>query len=409
MKNLLLFFLSLLFFVSLKAFAQGGSNFSIYGIGDIMHNSSGVYDGLGSCAIAVPKENSINLVNPALWGFLSQTRIRAGYRFNQNLVKAENSRLLQNNGKVDGIIYGLAVDTGRGFSIVFGFNAYSTVNYYISKKIEVVIDDYVLHGNNYYQGSGGITQGFLGLSFRPFDFLYLGGTLLTNFGTINTYNRTLVWGNYASSAITEKNDYFVGMGYRFGLLVEPLNNAFVGLFYENNNKAKIKSYSQHIYELSLDTTFESESKVDMPSSFGLGLSYRIGRTLLASELSYSDFSKMKYNIGPRTNLGKESKFAFGISYLGSKSVFTSFSNKVTYNVGGYIKQLYPKLDGGNINEYAFTFGFEFPIVGSGTMLNSGFVFGARIPQVVGLPSEYFGRMILEITLGETWFVPFRRE
>ncbi|MFN3307383.1 MAG: hypothetical protein ACK42Z_09405, partial [Candidatus Kapaibacteriota bacterium] len=61
-----------------------------------------------------------------------------------------------------------------------------------------------------------------------------------------------------------------------------------------------------------------------------------------------------------------------------------------------------------INEYAFSFGFEFPIVGS-AMLNSGFVFGARIPPVNNLPKEYFGRMILEITLGETWFVPFRRQ
>ncbi|MCX7909851.1 MAG: hypothetical protein N2560_10120 [Ignavibacteria bacterium] len=394
--------------ISYNTFSQGGSNFSIYGIGDIMHNSSAVYDALGGCAIAIPKENSINLVNPALWGFLSQTRIRAGYRFNQNLVQTENAHLWQNNGKVDGITYGLAVDTSKGFSIVFGFNTFSTVNYYISKKVEVSIDDYVLHGNNYYQGSGGISQGFLGVSFRPVDFLYLGAAVVTNFGTINTYNRTLVWGSYASSAITEKNDYFVGLGLRTGLLFQPFQNSYFGFFYEANNKTSVKTYTQYSYELTLDTTFESQTKVDMPNSFGLGFSYKIGRTFFTTEYSSRDFKKMNYNLAPRTTLDKEQKFAFGISYLGSKSIFTSYSNRITYNFGTYFKQLYPRVDGKKIDEYALSFGFEFPIVGS-AMFNAGFVFGARKPEINTLPTEYFGRMILEITLGETWFVPFRRE
>lgn len=405
-KLILLFLLFLI--ISQKIYSQGGSNFSIYGIGDIMHNSSAVYDALGGCAIAVPKENSINLVNPALWGFLTQTRIRAGYRFNQNLVQTENAHLWQNNGKVDGIAYALAIDTSKGASIVFGFNTFSTVNYYISKRVEVVIDDYVLHGNNYYQGSGGISQGYLGFSFRPVPFLYLGGSVVTNFGTINTYNRTLVWGNYASSAITEKNDYFTGLGFRTGILAVPVNNLYLGLFYERNNKANVKNYTQYIYELTLDTTFESETKVNLPNSFGIGFSYKIGRTQLTSEYSVRDFSSMEYNLGPRTKLGKESRIAFGLSYIGSKSTFTTYANRITYNLGGYYKELYPRIDGTSINEYAFSFGFEFPIVGS-AMFNAGFVFGARVPKINTLPTEYFGRMILEITLGETWFVPFRRE
>jgi hypothetical protein len=408
MKRFCLFSLAILVGLNFKLFSQGGSNFSIFGIGDIMHNSSAVYDALGSSAVAVPKENSINLVNPALWGFLTQTRIRAGYRFNQNYVESGNAHLWQNNGKVDGISYGLAIDTSVGASIVFGFNTYSTVNYYISKRIEIFLDDYYLQGNNVYQGSGGISQGFLGASYRPLKQLYLGGAIVTNFGTINYYNRTLVWGNYASSAITEKNDYFIGLGFRGGLVVNPLSKGYIGFFYEANNRANLKSQTQYVYELTLDTTFVNETKVDMPSSFGLGFSYTIGRTLFTTEYTQRNFTQMNYNLGPRTSLGKEEKLAFGVSYLGSKSIFTSYSDRVTYNFGGYYKQLYPKVDGAFIKEYAFSFGFEFPIVGS-AMFNAGFVFGARLPELSSLPKEYFGRMILEITLGEAWFVPFRRE
>lgn len=408
MRRFVLQFFGLFFIANFVVFAQGGSNFSIFGIGDIIHNSSAVYDALGTCAVAIPKENSINLINPALWGFLTQTRIRGGYRFNQNYVQSENSHLWQNNGKVDGISYALAIDTAYGSSIAFGFNTYSTVNYYISKRIQVSIDDYYLEGNNIYQGSGGLSQAFLGASFRPLNFLYLGGSVVLNFGTINSYNRTLVWGSYASSAVTEKNDYFIGLGFRGGMVLNPINKGYIGFFYEANNRSNLKSQTRYIYELTLDTTFVNETKIDMPSSYGVGFAYRIGRTIVTSEYTQRNFTSMNYNLGPRTSLDKENKFAFGISYIGSKSTFTSYANRITYNLGGYYKQLYQKIDGVGINEYALTFGFEFPIVGS-AMFNAGFVLGGRIPETSSLPKEYFGRMILEITLGETWFVPFRRE
>jgi len=409
MKAKILLLTTLIFlFSEFNGYAQGGSNYSIYGFGDIIHNSSAVYDALGGSAIAVPKENSINLLNPAMWGFISQTRIRAGYRFNQNLVQTENSHLFQNNGKVDGISYALAIDTAKGASIVFGFNTYTTVNYLISKKSIVEIEGYQLYVDNQYQGSGGLSQAFIGASFRPISFLYLGASLLGNFGTINSYNRTLVTGSYASSAITERNDYFLGMGFRFGLAVKPLENLLIGWFTETHHKANLKSYIRNYYELTLDTTFTTESKAEIPTAYGFGFSYRNGRTLITADFVQRDFKKVAYNLPPRVEFQAEPKVSVGVSFLGSRSLFASFAQRTTYNLGAYYKRLYAKIDGNSIDEYAFTFGFEFPIVGSAT-LNAGFVFGGRIPQISQLPKEYFGRMILEITLGETWFVPFRRE
>ncbi len=405
--NSLLLFICFFFYCYL-AWSEGGSNYSIYGFGDVIHNSSAVYESLGGCSIALPKENSINLVNPAMWGLITQTRIRAGYRFNQNLVKTENSHLYQNNGKVDGISYALAIDTAKGASIVFGFNAYSSVNYYITKRDIVEINGYQLYSENQYQGSGGISQAFFGASIRPINFLYFGASILGNFGTINSYNRTIVTGSYAASAITEKNDYFLGLGFRFGSAVKAFDNLLFGLYYETNNKASLTSYVQNIYELTLDTTFVMESEVEMPQSFGFGLSYRLRRTLFAIDYLQRDFQKVKYNLPSRVEFQPERKVSLGISYIGNKSLFAPFSDRITYNLGTYYKQLYAKIDGKSVNEFAFTFGFEFPIVGSATF-NAGFIFGGRIPQISQLPKEYFGRMILEITLGETWFVPFRRE
>lgn len=407
-KKTLGIILTIMTFSAFNLFSQGGSTLSIYGIGDIIHNSSAYYDALGTTAIAVPTDNSINLYNPALWGKLSQTRIRAGYRFNQNRIESGGRVNWQNNGKVHSILYALSIDTSKGASICFGFNSYSTVNYLISKSIKVVIDGYELNGEDLYQGSGGISQVVLGASYKPLPFLYSGASIFGDLGTINRTTKTLVYGSYASSAYNEIIDHFAGVGFRMGILAEPIQKFLIGGFFETHNKTNLSSNQHYIYELTLDTTFTTESVIQLPSAYGIGVSFTANRLMLAADFSSQNFSTLQYNRGQRATFGNEHKLSFGISRIGNKSSFASFGDRITYNWGAYYKNLYVQVDGKSISEYAGTFGFEVPIVGS-TFFNAGFVFGARLSSADYLPKEYFGRMMLEISIGETWFVPFRRE
>ncbi|MGQ9819047.1 MAG: hypothetical protein ACUVQ1_03885 [Candidatus Kapaibacteriales bacterium] len=398
------------FFFLLKhpSYSQGGSSYSIFGIGDIIHNSSAIYDGLGTTAIAVPSEHSINLVNPALWGKLTQTRIRGGYRFNQNLIRTEENRLFQNNGKVDAILYGFAIDTSIGATIAFGFNTYSTVNYYIARKVYVSVDDYSLKSEDVYLGSGGISQAFLGGSYRPINWFYFGSSILADFGTINSSIKNYVSGANASSAYTEKIDYFIGMGFRIGALFEITNQLRIGSNIEIHTPTKLTRNTRYIYELTTDTTFETNGSIHLPFTFGIGASFLSGKFLFASDLIFQDFSNLNYNLSPRANFGTQTKISFGVSRIRNKSYYAQFIDKITYNFGIYYKKLYIEIDNNSIKEFAGSFGFEIPIVGS-AILDAGFVFGARLPSVNSLPKEYFGRMILEFSMGERWFVPFRRD
>ncbi len=408
MNRIAYFVIAIWIIFSIKAHSQGGSTYSIFGIGEVIHNTSAIYDAIGTTAIAIPMDNGINLVNPALWGKLTQTRIRAGYRFNQHLINSNNQLHWQNNGKVHTILYGLSVDTSRGFSIAFGFNPYSTVNYYISKKNTVGIDDYSLSVEELYQGSGGISQIFVGSSFRPAKNLFVGASIFGDFGTINSSIRTLAYGANASSSYIEKTDYFIGAGYRFGIFSEHIPNLGIGAFIETRNKTKLNTEEFYVYELTLDTTFKTESKINLPKSFGLGVSYKFGRTSIGIDFVEMDFAQVNYNLGLRAKFGKEHKISFGISRTRNPDYFAPFWDRITLNAGTYWKSHYLKLDNSKINEYAITFGFDSQIVGS-AFLSAAFVFGAKIPELSSLPREYFGRMILEISIGETWFVPFRRD
>lgn len=409
MRKIYLLLILPFFFASLYyGLSQGGSTYSIFGIGDLIHNSSAVYDGLSETAIAVPSEHSINLVNPALWGKLTKSRIRGGYRFNQNLITNSQNRLYQNNGKVDALLYALAIDTSTGSSIVFGFNSYSTVNYLIAQNSTVSIADYELNVKDVYQGSGGISQAFFGASYRPINWLYIGALLSADFGTINTTANTYVYGTNASSAYTEKTDYFIGMGFRIGTLLELSNQIRFGAFIENHSPTKYTRSTHYIYELSIDTTFETSDKIHLPLAFGLGASVIIEKFLLCSDFKIYDFSNLTYNRSPRTKFKPESRFSVGLSRLPNKSLYAPFADRIAYNFGLYYKSLYVEIDNHSISEFGGSFGFEIPIVGS-AIFDAGFVFGRRLPSLSSLPSEYFGKMILEISLGERWFVPFRRK
>lgn len=402
-------FLIFLFYFSLyeTTFAQGGSTYSIFGIGDVIYNSSAVYDGLGTTAIAVPSENAINLLNPALWGRLTQTRIRGGYRFNQNLIKNKENGLFQNNGKVDAILYGFSIDTSIGASVAFGLNTYSTVNYFIARKLNVYIDEYSLTAEDVYQGSGGISQAFLGVSYRPFNWFYFGTSIIADFGTINSSIKTYVSGTNASSAYTEKIDYFIGMGFRTGALFEINHQLRIGSTIEFHTPTKLTQNTRYIYELTIDTTFKTGSTIHLPFTFGIGASFHSGKFLFASDLFFQDYSNLNYNLSPRANFGTQTKISLGISRIRNKSYYAPFTDKITYNFGFYYKKLYIEIDNNSISEFGGSFGFEIPIVGS-AIFNAGFVFGARLPSTNSLPREYFGRMILEFSLGERWFVPFHR-
>ena len=89
-------------FSSCMAYAQGGSNYSIFGIGDIRRSVSSAYDGLGGTQIAVTSSYAVNLLNPAAWGALESTRLQGGFRFNQQSISNGSTSADQNNGKLDG-------------------------------------------------------------------------------------------------------------------------------------------------------------------------------------------------------------------------------------------------------------------------------------------------------------------
>ncbi len=397
--------------LSSLALAQGGSNYSMYGIGDIYNNLGARYEGMGGVGIAIPSATAINLKNPAMWSFVETTRIQAGYHYNQRHLESGEYKLNQSNASVNQVLTIFSIDTAKGISVSFGILPYSSVNYYIKKVNEIKNDEFDYYSESLYQGSGGVSTAYIGGTSKITDNFRLGLQANVFFGTMKHHIRTLSYDGINQEQISQRSEIISGSALRAGLFYEPIKNLYVGAFYEKNLKFKTETeifYDGQLNSVKNDSTYSLFYDLEFPDSYGLGLAYQTGKFLFGGELSVQDFSNFKLDKNAQVKYKNSMSMALGCSRLGSTGLRANFLDKITYNFGVGYKQLYYNVNNQDINEYYGSIGFDIPVVGT-TLINSAFTFGVRGKNSGNNISETFFRMNINLSLGETWFKPFKQE
>ncbi len=390
-------------------FSQGGSNYSIIGFGDINYDINASYMGLAGTAIAFPSETAINLKNPALWSIVKTTRLQAGYRFNQHISDAASNTNWQNNANLSGFSAIFAIDTNRGISASLGLIPYTSINYLTATKINETINDIPLEGTSTYQGKGGITQAYIGASTNIIDGLAVGATLFTNFGNV-IHSRTTAFTNdpYLFTYTNSRQDYFSGLGYKAGLYITPIDNLSFGYFIESYNPLTVESTLNFSSPLIGDTSYSRNANYDLPLSQGLGISFTSGVFIVGADFSYQDYTNFKYNPGNNSNFTNSWQFSIGVNRFGNYSINAKTLDKVSYKFGFATRKLYYNIYNNDIMEYAVSVGALIPF--SDTFNSDiGLSLGTRATSNNNLIKEYFARLSIDLSIGEVWFIPFKRE
>lgn len=390
-----------------ELFSQGGSNYSIFGIGDIYNSSGSFYEGLGGSTAAVPSRSAINLKNPALWGLVDKTRLQVGYNFNQRISITENSTLFQNNGKVNSILGLFAIDSALGLSVSFGMYPYSSVNYMIDSPIQILIDDVLIEGKTSFTGKGGISLAYIGASSKLANNLWVGASVFGLFGNSKTTIVTQFYEASYHSSASYKQDFFNGLGFRGGLYYQAAYNYGFGAFVETVPSFSVESNIRYQSVMVADTNFKFNDKYDMAPALGVGANYASGIFMFTADAQMQDFSGFKYNTGANTKFRKNLSFSLGVQRMGSGRYSASLLDKSSYNFGIGYKQLYYSFRGTDINELWASFGMELPIVNN-LLIDYSLVLGTRGTADNGLVRELFGKLTIDLNIGELWFVPYRR-
>lgn len=396
-----------LILISTPLFSQGGSNYSIFGVGELNFVNGAKYDALGGTSVAFPHATGINLSNPAMWSENTDTRIQLGYKFNQSLVSNPNQNLYQNNGGLDGLLTLFNLDTAMGASVSMGFYSYTNVNSLISSPISVTANGESISGVTTYQATGGITRVYFGFSIKPIDILAIGAQVFGNTGVIKNSSTSTF--NEANSFITytDAKDGLGGTGLRFGLMLEPISNLRLGAYFEPSSSLTVDNELTYGSSLIDDTTFKSTAKYDLPSSLGLGVSYVAGKFIFGVDYQTSDYSTFKYNTYDNVQYSTYNSYSLGIQRIGNKSPNARGLDTWGYSLGTNLKNHYFKVNGIAINEFSGSFGFTIPIRGTAE-LDMALTFGQRGTTDSGLIKESFGKLSVNISIGDTWFQPFNR-
>ncbi|MBL7997836.1 MAG: hypothetical protein JNL32_04265 [Candidatus Kapabacteria bacterium] len=400
--------------VSLRA--QGGSNYSIIGFGDMRQSVGAGYDGIGGSVYGVNSDYLINSINPALWGLVKNTRIQGGYRFNQIRITQGSDITSQNNGKLDGAAVLFALDTATATAASIGIFPSSSINYAFTRNISIPKDSSEGGGSigglsNFY-GSGGLVTAYLGGTTHVTDGLHLGASALIHFGTIIDRYETTMYSESSYNSLNARRDQMTGFGGRIGAMWMSADKLLTigGALTVNgtiryNTTINYRTESQ-AGQISIDTNFLSSGSSPMPTIAGIGASYRSGKFLFAGDVEYTAMSGITYRMNDGITPGNAFRASFGISRLGVQSAGTAYFDRVAFSIGGGMRQLYFKVDGVAISEFYGSFGMQLPF-GGAAMVDASINAGIR--GAANLLREEFIRFNVSMSVGETWFVPFKRE
>lgn len=403
--------------LNISLFAGGGSVYSRYGLGDVYFGVSARTLGMGGLGIA-QADNYLNNLNPAGWNRIKFTRFETGLSYMSQKLEDQSGSSSFTDFSFMGFSFGLPLEKDLGLSLVGGLQPVSNVQYDIS--------DVKTDGSNqyeeYFNGEGGLSKAFIGVSYRlPFDVAL--GTSFEYYSGTNKYISGFDFPNdadsYAGEYITKLQ--FNGIGWNFGIISnnfsELLNLNFiddlrVGITFNVvgnlttdsllTSKSIITSSSYYS-----DTLAESSVYTDMPDRFGAGLSMKIEKnyTITLDYLTqyWSDFSiDGKKSVGLR-NLNK---YSFGFEYNRNATPFSSFWEQIVFRGGLSFENTQYRIKGKGIDQLAFSAGFSLP-VGFSSSLDIGLQYGYRGTTDSGLLKEKFLKADVSLSFGELWF--FRQD
>lgn len=385
-----------------------GSLYSAFGIGDIRYSASQRTDAMGIQGIGL-LGNYINNLNPASNTYLNSTLVTLGMKAvllktSNNLVSAQFS-----DANVTGFNLGIPVWEQNGLVLLMGFNPYSTMQY----KITGTVNQNGTVFTETFAGLGGLTRINFGMAGRLLRFLSLGAEYNYAFGNIKeltffNFNSSSTLNTYIKSENDIKGSFLKGGAvFELGQLFprsKVLDNLNIGVFYQSKLNLSSKVDLIHFTTLGFDTSNTAYPDVEVPESFGFGISKQIGRQLIiSSDVMFQKYSKFKSNSLLPANYTDNFRYGIGFEVLPKIGSSRTFWEGLTYRAGFSYDNSIFKLNNEYINNYAINVGVGIPL-NSENAIDLGLTVGTRGKTDVGFVKDDYLKFSLGLNFGEFWFL-----
>ena len=419
--------LAVMSMTTLTAFAQSGTNspYSQYGLGDLADQGVGFNKGMSGVGIAFRKGNEVNPLNPASYSSIdSVTMIFDAGLSGQITNFNENGRKL--NAKSAGFDYVTgAFRLVKNVGISFGVMPYSNIGYDYSSTTK--LSDMETTMVSSYDGSGGISQIFVGAGMSLFKGLSVG------------FNAAYLWGDYLKKVQTTSStdvnsiskEYSMSLSnykLEFGMqYVQPINlkdDLTIGAVFSPGHSLNADPTCSIITKNSSITKSDTTSYVvidglELPTTFGLGLAYqhdqklRIGADFQMQKwgaVDFPAFEKDTYRL--KSGMLKDSyKLNVGAEFIPNPRSTRSLLHHIRYRVGAGYSTPYYYINGQDgPKDLHLSLGVGIPIMNSynnRSILNISAQWQHRSAD--NLITENTFRLNIGLTFNERWFAKWKVE
>ncbi len=391
---------------SLPSLAQSTTSpYSKLGFGLLNDNATGIQRSMGGVGYAMQNGRQINVMNPASYSQVDSLTFLwdLGLDISNCWSKEGDKKGYNLGGGLDYITmeFRLAKNLGGAIGVV----PFSSVGYTFGGNID--------SGTDSRSGSGGLSELFAGVGYRPFKGLSIGANFSYLFGT--TTNNTAVT-SVSSTQFTrnlEVRDWNMRLGLQYTFNLSRKHRIVLGATYSPKKSMHGTAWGT-MYDSDLDTKVDTVSYMTMkgnyelPTTLGAGISYTYDNRLnLELDYTYQQWSKAKYTPinyfeVPDTKWNDRWKVAAGVSYIPNPR--GNYLNRMTYRLGAFYNNDYTTVNGNDIRDYGLGIGFSFPALGTNkTLVNLGVEWKHRYSAPTKLITEDYLNITLSVNFNEMWF------
>lgn len=414
-------------------FSQENSPYSRYGLGDLVPKSNIVSRGMGGIAAGYSDYQSINITNPASYGYLKSTIFDIGVEADRRTLKSTNpaARFSATNAVMSYLQLAFPIKMKNAnkkdifWGMSFGLKPISRINYKIIKQERLNGVDSL---GTIYEGNGGLNQAYLGtaLNIKGFSLGVNGGYMFGN----KVYKTQLAFLNDTvqySQSNTENNASFGGLFINGGIQYEHkiinknkktsiLRFGAYGSLKQTMSATKDKIVETVLFDAAgnkfrVDSVFENSVKGDVvyPATLGVGVSYQTANWLFGADFETTKWQDYRF-YNETDQVQNNWKIRVGTEYfpLKENTPYKKYFNFVKYRFGFYYGPDYINL-GNTLPEYGISFGAGFPLKlrksyyeTQTSMLNTAIEFGSRGDKKSNLRESTL-RISVGLSLSDLWF------
>ncbi|WP_143470837.1 OmpP1/FadL family transporter [Labilibaculum manganireducens] len=408
MKNLYLSILLVLVSGVHVCFAQNNTSspYSYYGLGELNQVGFGQASGFGGTSLSFRNRSYLSVDNPAALTAIDSLK----FIFNvgvsskvSNLNQSGNSDVLyDNNLSHVSLGFRISPKIASAVSLV----PYTSMGYNISSL------EKVNGSSDYYQrilsGSGGLNQFIISNGIALTNKLSLGVNAIYLFGN-NSANETITLGstyNITVEKLISKGVYGnIGMQYQ-----DAFNKDWeitIGAKFQPKIQVAAKKKENVSNSSSgnvIDNDVLNKGSFDVPMTYGFGLGFTKNKQLwLGADYLHEKWSETKI-FEKSSALADRNRYSVGMNYIANDGYATKFLKKLTYRFGAFYDTGYIVNDINRIKSKGVSFGLGIPMAQNKGAINLSFEFGQMGTADNNNVREDYGRVTIEMSLFETWFL-----